>query len=462
MRRYAAGVAAAILVVSPLFALAETPQPTVQDVIVVGPDTQLGADAGKQSVNGQSKDLRGDWQAFLTERGLHEGQNEPQSPDQGPFQIFMAVGDVKLATTDPRWLDERAVAYEQAMVAAKEKYAAFLDSEVQAGRVSSLFERKGLGIPDFGDEAAKTLSTLDRMRTLADKALDEQIKTLDPTWDGTGRTAAQRDERVVMLRRSYQEQISAHSQALTIGATPIYTAEGPTPNGYGVLVGIVVSGNMRKIARAISDPTIKLPADAPEAPVAKQIADRYREDPTFLTATEGVRIMTDEHGARVLVCFAGVSDSGDSMTTEKEAELTCRGRVAQFVAEQIASDSRNGGGMAFDKLAPVQNSSEPDTRVSFNKQMQSRIKATTPQVSMSGLIQIGLYETQHHWAHQPMTVAIYQWSQASSATAQQLRRENDQEKAPGGSNATASGTGPSGVPAATNVSRGLSTNPSKY
>jgi hypothetical protein len=458
MRRYAAGVAA-VLFVSPLIAWADD---TVQDVIVVGPDTKLGANAGKQAVNGQSTDLFADWRKFLQDNGLHEGQNESQSPDQEPFQIFKATIEVTLPITDPRWLDERALAYEQAMVNAKSQYAAFLDTEVQAGRTSSGFNVKGAGIPDAGYEVAKTLSTFDRLRTLADKTLDEQIKLLDPTWDGTGKTAAQRDERVVQLRRRFEENVSAHSQALTVGATPIYTAEGPTRNGYSVLVGIVVSSNMRKIARAISDPNVKLPADAPEAPISKQIADRYAADPTFLTATEGVRVMTDEHGARVLVCFAGVGDTGDSMTTEKEAELSCRGRIAQFVAEQIATDDRKSGGMALDKFAPRSDGSVPESRASFNQVIQSRTQALTPQVAMTGLMQVGLYETQHHYAHQPMVVAIYEWSQASSASAAQLRRENDKDKPRNAASAGGTGNAVGGVPAATDVNRGLSTNPSKY
>lgn len=122
---------------------------------MVGPDTRLGADAGAQTVNAQSKNLRGDWQAFLAERGLAEGQNEPQAPGQDSFQIFMGLADIHSPPSDPRWLDERSLAYEQATIDAKSKYASFLQSEVKAGQTQTIFDNKGggflmLGITWFG------------------------------------------------------------------------------------------------------------------------------------------------------------------------------------------------------------------------------------------------------------------------------------------------------------------------
>jgi hypothetical protein len=61
-----------------------------------------------------------------------------------------------------------------------------------------------------------------------------------------------------------------------------------------------------------------------------------------------------------------------------------------------------------------------------------------------------------------MVVAIYEWSQASSASAAQLRRENDKDKPRNAASAGGTGNAVGGVPAATDVNRGLSTNPSKY
>jgi hypothetical protein len=462
MRKSVKSMATMAFAVSSALAPAYAQQQKVQDVIVVGPDTQLGADAGKQVAVAQSTNLRGDWMAFLSEKGIHEGQNEPQTPGQAPFQIFSEQVEIHSKPTDPHWLDERAIASDQAVLGAKAKFATFLDSQVQAGRTSSLFQNKGQGIPAAGDKVAKALSIVDKMRTLTGKALDEQIKNIDPTWDGTGKTTAEQEQRVVMVRRQYEEQVKASAQAFATGATPIYTAEGPTRNGYGVLVGLVISGNMQKIARAFSDPSIQLPVDAPEAPVAKQIADRYGKDPKFLSVTEGVRIMTDDHGARVLVCFAGVADAGDSMTTEKEAELSCRGRIAQFVGEQIAVDDGRSGGLAYDKLAPQQNGSGPNDRVAFDQKMKSTTTALTQQISMAGLMQIGYYETEHYYTKQPMVVAVYEWSQASGATAQRLRHENEPRGNSAAANSEGVGAASTGIPAAASVGRGLSTNPSKF
>jgi hypothetical protein len=437
-------------------------EPKTRDVSVVGPDTQLGADAGAQPVNAHSADLRGDWQAFLQEKGLNEGQNEPAQPGQAPFQIFSEVGDISLSPTDPGWLDARAAAYGQAILKAKAKYVEFLDSEISAGRSSKLFKKSGTGIPSAEDKVAQTLSTMDKMRTLTDKALDAQIKNYDPTWDGTGKTQNDRQDRVVMMRRQYEEQIQTSAQGFTTGAAPIYTAEGPTRNGYGVLVGIVISENMQKIARAFTDPSIVLASNAVGLPIRRQIGDRYRTDPTFLTATEGVRIMTDEHGARALVCFAGVMDTGDSMTTEKSAELTCQASIAEFVSEQVASESSAHGGVATDTLAPQGPGTVAERRTEFNKELRDETTAFTPRISMSGLMQIAYYETQHQYTHQPMVVAVYEWSQGSSAIAQQLKRASE---TPGNVVQAAPADGSAArptVPAATTVDRGLSTNPSEY
>jgi hypothetical protein len=463
MRKSFAYLGTTIFVLASTLASAQTPPTKTQDVIVVGPDTKLGADAGNQPtvVAAQVQDLRADWTAWLHDAGLKEGQNDPKTPGQPPFQIFMAMTEVTLSPSDSHWLDERALATDQAMLAAKGKFANFIASDVKAGRTSSLFHSAGDGIPDASAKVARTLSVMDKMRTLTGKELDDQIKKFDPSWDGTGKTAAQQTERSVLLRRQYEEQVSNYAAAFTTGAAPIYTAEGPTRNGYGVLVGIVISSNMQKIARAFSDPNIKLSAAAPEAPVTNQIADRYKADPAFLAATEGVRVMTDEHGERVLVCFAGVAETGDNMTTEKEAENSCRKRIAQFVAEQIVVKDGGKGGFAYDKLAP--NGSGQDGRVSFSKTMTSSIEAVTPLISMSGLTQIGYYEINHHYSHQPMAVAVYEWSQASNAAAREIRKESEQAGKPTEPiQAGPSGAAPGGVPAAASVNRGMSSNPSTF
>src|SRR5260221_2618915 len=173
MRLLAAGSLVALL---PLLPCAYAQQPPVQDVIVVGPDTKLGANAGKQNVVASSKDLRADWESFLKEQGIHEGQNAPRTPDQSAFQIFKSIQDVKSRPNDPNWLAERANAYQAAILDAKKQFAEFLTSEVKSDRLSSVIDSKGQGVPELGTKTAGTLSVFDKMRTLADKALDAQIK----------------------------------------------------------------------------------------------------------------------------------------------------------------------------------------------------------------------------------------------------------------------------------------------
>lgn len=439
----------------------ETQTQSVQDVIVSGPDTKMGANAGRQPVApAKSSDLRADWNKYLQDNNLKEGTNSPPGAAT-PFIIFMSMVDVASSPTSPNWLLERSNAYQQAILAAKGKVANFISSEVKAGRTSTLFNSAGQGVPSIGQNVAKNLSVMDKMVTLADKSLDNEIKKYDAGWDGTGKTDAQRQERVVQMRRQYEEQISSGAEAFTSGAVPIYTGEGPSRNGYSVLVGIVVSENMRKIARALADPSVVLPPDDPAPPIEQQIRDRYQQDPVFLTSTEGVRIMTDEKGQRSIVCFSGVPESGDSMVTEQEAELSCRGRIAQFVAEQVVVDSRRSGGMAVDKLAPT-DTAGAETRVSFDQKMQSQIKAETGKVSMSGLTQIGFYETKHHYSNQDMAIGVYLWNQETSAAARKVkaltepvRGDAQRQQAPS-SSAAASG------PAAAPVGRGLTTNPSKF
>ena len=451
-----------------LLMAASSAQGQTADQVTPGPDTKVGTHLSAQKADAKSVDLQRDWRSFLAESGLKEGQNEPRSPQQQPFQIFSGMVDVKSPPNSPDWLIERANAHQQAILQAKGKYADFIAAEVKAGRSSNLFKADGQGVPSMGQNVAQKLSAMDKMRVLADKTLDEQIKQFDPGWDGSGKSEAQRQERVVTMRRQYEEQIQASAQAFTVGAAPIYTAEGPTRNGYAVLVGIVISENMRKIARAIVDPSLKLAADDPDLPIAAQLAQRAKTDPLFLTSTEGVRVMTDEKGQKTLVCFAGVPESGDSMITQKEAQLSCQGRIAQFVAEQVVTDSRRSGGQAVDALAPVQPGAKPDSAVSFNQKMNASITAETGKVSMAGLTQIETFDLQHPYSNQDLMVAVYAWSQDSQASALKLRQENNQirremETAGQRPNLAAPGVGgASNAPAAPPVNRGLTTNPSKF
>ena len=426
----------------------------VKDVIVVGPDTKLGADAGKEIVKGTSKDVLQDWKEFLSSHGLHEGLNPSQTADQSSFYIVMGRAEVKASPQDPNWLYAHGDAYQQAILGAKQSFAESLKADVKSDRLNTIFHNVGQGVPEIGDKVAEKLSVIDKMRTLTDKSLDAEIKNYDPSWDGTGKTETDRQRRVVTLRNQYEEQIAASASAFAVGAMPIFEAEGSGQDNYQVLVGMVISENMRKIARAITDNTIQLSLLPPEDPVVKQIDDLYTKNPAFITATEGVRIYTDEHGARVLVCFAGVPEIGDSMVSEGEAKLLCQGRIAQFVGETIVVAKTGDGGVINDVLAPQGNSPDPESRTSFNKKFEFKVRATTGIISMSGLSQIGHYETRHPYTHQRMLVGAYLWSQALSNQAQQLRSQNSP------------GTTRTPVTLGTNgqapVNRGVTTNPSKF
>jgi len=452
------------LVVIPVQAQNATVQETqtlsVQDVVVIGPDTKLGTRAEEQKHGAQnSTDLRGDWRKYLSDNSLTQGLNT--RPNAPPFIIFASSPiEIVSSPSSPAWLTERANAYQQAVLQAKENIANFIAGEAQSGRASALFNSAGQGIPSTGQNAAKNLSIMDKMLTLTDKTLDNEIKKYDAGWDGTGKTEAQRQERVVSMRRQYEENISASAKAFTSGAVPIYSAEGPTKNGYAVLVGLVVSDNMQKIARAISDPSVILPPDDPEPPIMQQIKTKVAQDPFFLTSTEGVRIMTDEKGQRSLVCFSGVPDTGDSMVTEKEAETSCRGRIAQFVAEQVVTNTRRTGGMAVDTLTATA-TAPTEKRVSFDQKLESQIKAETGRVPMTGLMQVDFFETKHHYSKQDMAIGVYVWNQDSAGAARRVKAVTESGAGGGGQAQTSPAVGSSGAPPAP-VGRGMTTNPSKF
>jgi len=360
------------------------------------------------------------WEAYLEENGLVEGVNT-----RGDKTFFIAMGEARVgkALNDKGFINSRTVAYNRAVLAAKSEMAESVGAELDSDRSLELLEQ-GNELPPMMETVKKELSIMDKARTLTSLALDNQIKNFDPTWDGTGKSKEEKIQRIAVQTEKYQENLKQNARLFLQGTSPIFNAEGPSSGEYLVVVGLVWSPNMAKVAEAMYNPTVSLEPGKPKPPIREQIKNMLSGNPESLASTMGVRVWRDENGDRTVVSFAAASGKGSPTIAKKKSALRARAQMAQFIAENVVS----AGGLSGNETLI---SFDDDSVEAFNEEdFNQTITAKAKTVKMNGASSVYSWKGRHPNSKQKMFVNVLAWSPTSKRMAIGLeeRALTDEEK----------------------------------
>ena len=359
------------------------------------------------------------WQQYLSNSNIQEGTNYKKNGQI--YLIASGQSTVGKATNDSGFMDSRTIAYNKALLSAKEEMAASLALELESSRSLTLSEFGDEIAPSLYKEVVEPLSIMDKANTLTGLALDNEIKKFDPSWDGTNKTDEERIVKMAEQREIYTEYISSKARMFLQGATPIFNAEGPGDDGkYSVVVGIVWSGKSTRVAESVYNPTVSPPQGNKNSFSIQDRLNSLSDDE--LAATLGVRIWWDENGLPVIVSFAQAKGTGSSTIAKKKTATRARTQIAQFVAEQIVSSATETGGEEFHYYDDGSHEAFDQSR--FDMSIQSR----SNQVQLSGLGTVIFKKVYHPITNKKIAVNVVAWSPESNLVARGLSKMANEQQ----------------------------------
>jgi len=358
-------------------------------------------------ISGATKDTQPSveacWRTWKSQEGLKEGKNEHNG-----HLILLSYNQesVNQEEGQTNWLAARKLAFETAELNARAQLAATMATEIKSDRNVAARMFGGDDAAPALESVVKQLSLAEKTQVLAGKVLDNEISKYTPNWNDTA-SIQQKKDAIVKLQAQLQEDIAAHSELYTAGAFTVVQCEGQsTSDGgkYSVLVGLIWSPKLAKIAESIWNPAIKLPPEPVESSLDKQFAAFSDKNPDWLAYSLGARVFTDEKGEYVVVGF-GVAPQSSMMSVDKRrASLDALAAIQRFVGEKVEANSEEKERFERREFASGENSSF-DTSVYINN-----VNARSQDLKLSGVTEVASWRGVHPWSSAKMQVVAMAWT----------------------------------------------------
>jgi hypothetical protein len=346
------------------------------------------------------------WTDWLKSEDLKEGKNE--RGDGSFLLVSKAMTAVNAPVGAKNWLAAREAAFNYAELSARQSLAETIKTFVTSDRQTAIKEFGGDQEPPSLQAAAQQLSLSDKALVLSGKALDAEIKKYEPNWDGNPATRA--DEQV-KLKEKLDQNMSASAMLFASGAFTPTQCEGPSTGDagkYSALVGLVWSPALQKLAETIWDPGTKAPPATPDVSLAEHFDQFSKKDPDWMWVTDGARILTDEHGDRIVVGFGVAPTTSLAAADQARARLHALAAIQRFVGEKIVSTQS-------EKTRFEQRELADDSATSFDQSVyENNINAVAKDLQLVGASEVGSWRGEHPWGKVGMQVVAMAWSQAWS------------------------------------------------
>jgi len=351
------------------------------------------------------------WDEYRKKSDIREGTNTKKGR---VFLIGHGMAIVGAKPSDKNFMDSRNTAYNKALLSAKSDLAEAMKTDLSSSRSLIAFSVDG-EIPDrLKAEIVEPLSIMDKVNTLSDLALDDQIKKYNASWDGANKS---RDEKINLLASSverYKESLSSRAEMFLQGATPIFNAEGMEDGNYVVVVGMVWSWKSTLVAESVYNPTVTPPVGRKNSQTIEERLNNLSDKQ--LAASLGVRIWWDENGLPVILSFAQAKGAGSPIIAKKRTALRARTQISQFIAENVVSNADEMGGEEIQF-------NDDDSYNAFNLgEFDLNIKGVSQDVQVSGLGSIFYKKITHPNSDKKIIVNVISWSPESNKLARDLTK----------------------------------------
>ena len=224
-------------------------------------------------------------------------------------------------------------------------------------------------------------------------------------------------EKVAILQAKIDENIASSTAIFASGAFTMVQCEGPSAEEdgrYSVLLGMIWSPTLAKVAESIWNPAVVVQAAAPDLPLGERFATLSKENPDWMAFTSGARVFTNEKGERVVVGF-GVAPKSSLMVADKDrARLSAYAAIQRFLGEKLVADSENH--KQFEQRDYADKSS-----ASFDtSNYQAHISTVSKDFPLAGATEVGSWRGEHPWSKAGMQVVAVAWSPSWAADSREI------------------------------------------
>ncbi len=404
---------------------------------------------------------------YLQGKGWTEGENQKAS---GSFFVSVGIGEIQAPLDHRNYIGSRVIAYDKAMLYAKEKMVEYLGlaistetelsytqgdldaatarddpSKVKLYAKEQMTKQLGKAIStqteqsdtegDIGAATArmavsKATSLMDKCHKLFKAKLDGAIRQelsnagVDP--DAEDKAAAAKAAKKLLASEQYRKMTRSLARAQVTGMQVCCTFES-VPAGKKGQIGVVAiwSPKLQAMAESMSTGG-KLPTGVGKASISEQVP----ADKTTLLSTFGVQQKINENGKLVLVSFgqaAAVTDS--SMSAEaayEKAKLNALEGLRAFAGETVAVANDMTKAESFEEFERA--AAEYEDLSSYRK----KIRAVADKMNIAGVTTVKRWECVHPLAKRKAYGVVLAWSPEQAENARRLRSQMESVRASGG------------------------------
>ena len=384
--------------------------------------------------------------AFLRSKKMKQGEN---IIDNRTVNIWVGYGDISVAPTDKSFVTARTIAYEKAMLNAKQKCASYMETRI-SGEMELDMKSPGLDRAKADAERLKREGLLNEGAIKVANALNSDIKAKNAP--SVIQTAGLYGEKILQNKMneelikkgldpkkpvdeqkvkeisstvSFKKRLRATAVAYCSGMQSYATFEYNPSNAQGKLGVITIyTRKLHEIADAMITGDFSLiPKGEPGIPIMDHIPQNKRT----LLSTFGVQIVRNETGDYVLLSFAQAQPKSKSEQSKsiayQMATLQAQCMLRSFMGEQI---------YVVNTMVNSEDSKEyEDTEildVNINTETGTKIKAIADKLSVSGIQDAYQWETLHPANNDPVVGVVLEWKVSSSQFASALRRLSQDSK----------------------------------
>jgi hypothetical protein len=363
---------------------------------------------------------------------------------QDELYYTTATAVVFVDTNNKKWVNYRAMAYQDAVVQAQAQYMQFLGTSIRTSTLREL--ATDTEMPEFTQEELQSGSALasiyEKLVALGGAILDEQLEKrgIDPDEFKAAPPSKQKD----LFRNAIETQTITTARGELTGMIPVKTFEANDDKGnYVVGVAVVASPKFRSRMKSIVTNKWDLPPNSKKVGgtgVRKQII----KDKMSLIQEFGIRQIYDEKGYPVLISYG---QSGNLYTGDN-AQMKLQYRNAAF--DSARSDAYANFATLLKSSGQVENkdskkaisrhiakvTAEKGSLFESEETIQDYIQKTNSMVQIKGKVNNmpGIYElykwtTTHPANGQEVNGVILAWSPKTANSAKKLAKAPKAKKA---------------------------------
>ncbi len=390
------------------------------------PETIVKTTSAPSSTPAEKESLEDRWQAFLAARNLNTGVQEggvTLIPDRDII-ISSASEFTKVRIGQPGWIESRVVAFERAELEAKAKIIRYLSETVETKRSLELLENAAWS--DGSVQEVKRLGevqgTLERIGkkslALTEGALDQALKKMDPDYDAEKYADKSPEELKVIAEDTFTRHIRSMAFRTLIGVTPIYTTECKKGGEYHVLIGVIWSPKLNRLALSLFNDEYNIPAVEPGTELEKQLPSQ----PETLLGTWGTRIVIDENGHYAVLAYAQSQPRRASPSRMQAALQTAKEIAANRARGQIVNYIKEGLTVRDEEKSRELSREFSDMTVGTEtvRKYNHRIAGRKVKVNLRGLRILKQWDMDHPETGQKVAGAVVAWSPSSAALSEKI------------------------------------------